>query len=100
MLTTRSALTALSMSQHSLMKSRCVLASCRAAVELLQALGGLLEAQARATQELPCPGIARAHVETRCVEPFIDQASDGHRTQAQDVGDLHYVLAEPRHVCG
>ena len=44
MFTTRSALTAcLSMSQHSLMKSRCVLASCKA--ELLQALGGLLEAQ-------------------------------------------------------
>ena len=70
------------------------------AVELLQALGGLLEAQAHATQEFPHPSIARAHVETRCVEPFVDQASDGHRTQAQHVGDFHDVLAEPRRPSG
>ena len=70
------------------------------AVELLQALGGLLVAQAHAMQEFPHPALARAHVETRCVEPFVDQASDGHRTQAQDVGDLHDVLAQSRRVFG
>ena len=70
------------------------------AVELLQALGGLLEAQAHATQELSDPSIAGTHVEPLCVEPFEHQASDRHRAQAQDVGHLHDVLAQPCHVCG
>ena len=70
------------------------------AVELLQALGRFLEAQAHAMQELSDPLSTGAHVETRCVEPLVDQASDGHRTQAQDVGHLHEVLAQSRRVCG
>ena len=70
------------------------------AVELLQALGGLLEGQAHATQEPPYPMIAGAHVEPLCVEPLEHQAVDRDRTQAQDVGHLHDVLAEPRRVCG
>ena len=55
------------------------------AVELFQALGGLLEAQAHATQEPLHPSIAGTHVEPLCVEPFEHQASDRHRTEAQDV---------------
>ena len=70
------------------------------AVELLQALGGLLAAQAHATQETRHPGIAGTHVEPLCVEPFVHQAVDRDRAQAQDVGHLHDVLAEPRRVCG
>ena len=69
-------------------------------VELLQALGGLLEAQARATQKSLDPFLAGTHVESLCVEPFEHQASDRHRTEAQDVGHLHDVLAKPCHVCG
>ena len=56
------------------------------AVELLQALSGLLEAQVHATQELSDPSIAGTHVEPLCVEPFVHQASDRHRAQAHDVG--------------
>ena len=70
------------------------------AVELLQALGGLLEAQAHATQKSLDPSLAGTHVESLCVEPFEHQASDRHRTEAQDVGHLHDVLAQPCHVCG
>ena len=70
------------------------------AVELLQALGGLLEAQAHATQEFPHPGITRTDVESHFVEPFVHQVPDSHRAQAQPVGHLHDVLAEPRRVCG
>ena len=70
------------------------------AVELFQALGGLLEAQAHATQKFPYPPVARAHVEPLCVEPLEHHAVDRDRAQAQDVGDLHDVLAEPRRVCG
>ena len=70
------------------------------AVELLQALGGLLEAQARATQKSLDPFLAGTHVESLCVEPFEHQASDRHRIEAQDVGHLHDVLAKPCHVCG
>ena len=69
------------------------------AVELLQALGGLLEAQAHASQETRHPGVAGTHVEPLCVEPLEHQAPDGHRAQAQHVGDPHDVLAQPRRVC-
>ena len=62
------------------------------AVELLQALGGLLEAQAHATQKSLDPSSAGTH-ESLCVEPFEHQASDRHRTEAQDVGHPHDVLA-------
>ena len=55
-------------------------------MELLQALGGLLAAQAHATQELPHPSIARTHVESHFVESFAHKAPDSHRAQAQDVG--------------
>ena len=70
------------------------------AVELLQALGGLLEAQAHATQESLHPALAGTHVESLCVEPFEHQASDRGRAEAQDVGHLHDVLAQPCHVSG
>ena len=70
------------------------------AVELLQALGGLLAAQAHATQELLHPGIAGTHVEPLCVEPFVHQAVDRDRAQAKDVGHLHEVLGQPCHVSG
>ena len=70
------------------------------AVELLQALGGLLEAQAHATQETRHPGIAGTHVEPLCVGPFVHQAVDRDLAQAQDIGHLHHELAEPRRVCG
>ena len=69
------------------------------AVELLQALGGLFEAQAHAMQEIPHPPVAGMYVESLCVEPLEHQAPDGHRAQAQHVGHLHDVLAEPCHVC-
>ena len=58
-------------------------------VELLQALGGLLDAQAHATQELSDPSIAGTHVESLCVEPLEHQAVDRDRAQAQHVGHLH-----------
>ena len=76
MLTTRSAPTAcVSMSQQSLTKRRCALAFWQSRAEaLLQALGGLLVAQAHAMQELSDPLSTAAHVETRCVEPFLDHA--------------------------
>ena len=70
------------------------------AVELFHAIGGLLEAQAHATQELSDPPLARTDVESLCVEPLIHQASDRHRAEAEDVGHPHDVLAQPRHVCG
>ena len=70
------------------------------AVEIFQALGGLLAAQAHAMQELLHPALAGTDVESFCVEPFIHQASDRHRAEAQDVGHPHDVLAEPCHVCG
>ena len=70
------------------------------AVELFQALRGLLAAQAHATQESSHPLIAGLHVEPLCVEPFEHQAVDRDRAQAQDVGDPHDVLAQPCHVCG
>ena len=70
------------------------------AVELLQALGGLLVAQAHASQETPHPGVAGTHVEPLCVEPLEHQAVDRDRAQAQDVGHLHDVLAQSRRVCG
>ena len=40
------------------------------AVELFQALGGLLEAQAHATQKLLDPSLAGTGVKSLCVEPF------------------------------
>ena len=59
MFTTRSELTACCApaSQHSLMKSRCVLACLleQDCVEHFQALGGLLVAEAHAVQELASP---------------------------------------------
>ena len=70
------------------------------AVELFHAPGGLLAAQAHATQEPLHPSIAGTGVESFCVEPFVHQASDRHRAEAQDVGRPHDVLAEPCHVCG
>ena len=63
------------------------------AVDLLQALGGLLEAQAHATQELPVPLSPGTDVGPLCVEPFVHQASVCHRAEAQDVGQPHNVLA-------
>ena len=65
MFTTRSALTAcLSMSQRQLEEEAMrVGVLLLRAVELLQALGGLLEAQVHATQELSDPSIAGTHVE-------------------------------------
>ena len=72
----------------------------RRAVELLQALGGLLVAQAYAVEKPSHPPLAGTHVESLCVEPFEHQASDRHRAQAQHVGDPQDVLAQPRHVCG
>ena len=70
------------------------------AVELLQALGGLLVAQAHAVEKPSDPSSAGTHVESLCVESFVHQASDRHRTEAQDVGHPHGVLAQPRRVCG
>ena len=70
------------------------------AVELLQALGGLLVAQAHATQEPPYQLIAGTHIEPLCVEPLEHQAVDRDRAQAQDVGHPQDVLAQPRGVCG
>ena len=70
------------------------------AVELFHALGGLLVAQAHATQELSDPSLARTDVESLCVKPVVHQASDCHRAEAQDVGHPHDVLAQPCHVCG
>ena len=55
------------------------------AVELFHALGGLLVAQAHATQKLLDPSLAGTDVEFLCVEPFVHQASDRHRAEAQDV---------------
>ena len=69
------------------------------AVELLRALGGPLEAQAHATQESRHTAVAGTHAEPLCIEAVEHQAPDGHRTQAQHVGDPHDVLAEPRRVC-
>ena len=46
------------------------------AVELFQALGGLLAAQAHAMQELSDPGVAGTDVESLCVEPFVHEAPD------------------------
>ena len=66
------------------------------AVELLQALGGLFEAQAHATQEIPHPPVAGMYVEPLCVEPLEHQAPDGHRAQAQHVGHLHDVCSLSR----
>ena len=56
------------------------------AVELLQALGGLLAAQAHATHESSHPLTAATHVEPRCAKPLVHQAVDRDRAQAQDVG--------------
>ena len=88
-------------SMHSLMKSRCVLASCKAGLwSSFEALGGLLEAQAHATHESLHPALAGMHVEPLCVEPLEYQAVDRDRAQAQDVDHLHDVLVQPCHVCG
>ena len=54
-------------------------------VELVQALGGLLEAQAHATHESLHPAVTGMHVERLCVEPLEHQAVDRDRAQAQDV---------------
>ena len=43
----------------------------RRAVELLQALGGLLVAQAYAVEKPSHPPLAGTHVESLCVEPFV-----------------------------
>ena len=58
------------------------------AVELLQALGGLLVAQAHAVEKPSDPPLAGTGVESLCVEPF------------EHVGHPHDVLAQPRHVHG
>ena len=89
-------------SQHSLMNSRCVLGVLLLkAVELFHALGELLLQLKR----MPCKSRftqARAgtDVESLCVEPFVHQASDRHRAEAQDVGHPQDVLAQPCHVYG
>ena len=49
------------------------------AVELFPALGGLLEAQAHATQEFLDQLSTGTHVESLCLKPFV------HHTRAQDV---------------
>ena len=84
----------LAVSQHSLMNSRCV------SVELFHAVGGLLAAQVHAVYKLSDPLSAGTGVVSLCVEPFVHQAPDRHRAEAQDVGDPHNVLAQPCHVCG
>ena len=61
-------------------------------VELFQALGGLLAAQAHAMQELIDPSLAGADVEPLCVEPVVHQALDRHSAGAQDVGHSQDVL--------
>ena len=63
------------------------------AVDLFHALGGLLEAQARAMQELLHPAFAGTDVEPLCVELFEHQAPDRHSAEAQDVGHPQDVLA-------
>ena len=70
------------------------------AVELLQALGGLLEAQAHATQELLHTAVAGTDVESLIVEPLEHHAVDRDRAEAQDVGHIHDVLAQSRRVYG
>ena len=60
------------------------------AVELFQALGGLLVAQAQELLHRPVAGTD--------VEPH--QALDRHSAEAQDVGHPPDVLAVPCHVCG
>ena len=69
------------------------------AVELFHALGGLLAAQVRATQESLDKAKAGTDVVSICVEPIVNQAPDRHRAEAQDVGHPRVVLAEPCHVC-
>ena len=56
------------------------------AVELCQALGGLLVAHAHATQEFLYFDVAGTHVESLCVEPLEHQAVNRDYAQAQDVG--------------
>ena len=70
------------------------------AVELFQALGWLLEAQAHATQEPSDPLSTVTNVMSLCVEPAEHQDVDREPTEAEDIGDPHNVLAEPCHVCG
>ena len=91
MLTTRSAPTACVSTSQSMRVGVLLLW----AVELFQALGGLLAAQAHAAQELPHPIIAGTHVKSLCIEPILQEASDRDRAQAQEVGYPHEVLAQP-----
>ena len=58
---------------------RVGLLQCRA-VELFQALGGLLESQVHATQEFLDPPLARTHVESLCVEPVVIVTALRHST--------------------
>ena len=69
-------------------------------VELFPALGGRLVAHAHATQELLDPSRACTDVESLCVAPFVHQAPDRDRAEAQDAGHPRDVLAQPCHVCG
>ena len=78
----------------------CVCVLLLRAVELFHELGGLLEAQAHATQELSDSSIAGTDDESLCVEPVAHQASDRPRADTQDVGHPQGVLAQPCHVCG
>ena len=96
MLTTRSAPTACVSTSQSMRVGVLLLK----AVELFQALGGLLDAQAHATQELPHPIIPGTHVKSLCIEPIVQEASNRDRAQAQDVGYPHEVLAQSCRVCG
>ena len=68
------------------------------AAELFHALGGLQEGQADAVEEPSDPPLAGTHVESLCFEPFVHQASDRHRAEAQDVAHPHEVLTQPCHV--
>ena len=67
------------------------------AVESLQAAGGLLVAQAHASQEPSDPLSTGAHVEPLCVEPFVHEALESRSIEAQDVGNVHDVLDAVEH---
>ena len=63
------------------------------------ALGGLLAAQAHATQVSLHPAVAGTSVASLCVEPFVHRASDRQRAEAQDVGHSHDVLSLVMSAC-
>ena len=98
MFTTRSALTGVLIHQPAQLDEQPVSVGVLLlrAVDLFDALGGLLAAQAHATQESKSWDGRRV----LCVELFVHQASDRHHAEAQDVGHPHDVVSQPCHVCG